>query len=325
MLLLLLLTGIYSCKKEGLAVTAAAPVNKQNLLQVIQNNFQYGLFYYGIKKTGLDSLLRTAGPFTIFVPDDAGFALVGLGSQHALDSLDPAFLKSLLLYHIIPQQLFFKDIPPALDNEYTSVSGLTLFVSEVLDPLGSNSRLTVNGHFCKQFDVAASNGVIQVLQDKPLNLPQRTVGGHLTANPNYSYFVAALKRFGLFDQLNGTGPITVFAPVNAAFDNYGIGIDSINAMDTLRFKKYLFGCYILNPDRAFLADFGFLANTSPGLYTPGEGMLTYSNSLAVTNGNVNSPTYLGGQALVINADTLMSNGVVQGINDLVVYPQNELK
>ncbi len=38
------------------------------------------------------------------------------------------------------------------------------------------------------------------------------------ANPNLTTLVSALQTAGLVDVLNGTGPFTVFAPTNAAFD-----------------------------------------------------------------------------------------------------------
>ena len=38
-------------------------------------------------------------------------------------------------------------------------------------------------------------------------------------NPELSTLVAAVSAAGLVDTLNGPGPFTIFAPVNAAFDD----------------------------------------------------------------------------------------------------------
>lgn len=326
LLLLLLLPGFYSCKKDDLSSEATVPVNGQDLLTVMQTNFQYGLFYYGIKKTGLDSLLQGKGPYTIFIADDASMKLAGLGSQHALDSIDPVQLKRLLEYHILPGKIMFKDVPQTVNNEYKSISGQTLYLSEYVDPLGSNSRLTVNGHYCKQFDVMAANGVIQVLESLPLNLPDQTIGAYLEANPAYSYFTAALKKFGLFDQLNSSeGPITLFVPNNDAFTMNGLDIDAVNAMDTLHFDKYLFSCYLINPDRMFISDFNILSYVGTGLYTPGKGILTVGQNTYVNSPDPLNSNALGGYANFVHSDLLMSNGVVHEINNLVIYPQNEAK
>jgi len=45
-----------------------------------------------------------------------------------------------------------------------------------------------------------------------------TVVGIAAGNADFSTLVAALKAAGLVDTLNGTGPFTIFAPTNAAFD-----------------------------------------------------------------------------------------------------------
>jgi len=45
-----------------------------------------------------------------------------------------------------------------------------------------------------------------------------TVVAIAAGNADFSTLVAAVKAAGLVDTLNGTGPFTIFAPTNAAFD-----------------------------------------------------------------------------------------------------------
>jgi uncharacterized surface protein with fasciclin (FAS1) repeats len=48
-------------------------------------------------------------------------------------------------------------------------------------------------------------------------LPTKTIVGNAVNSADHTTLVAAVKAAGLVDTLNGPGPFTVFAPVNAAF------------------------------------------------------------------------------------------------------------
>ena len=45
-----------------------------------------------------------------------------------------------------------------------------------------------------------------------------TVFDLLAVNPNFSTLINAIKAAGLVERLSGPGPVTIFAPTNAAFD-----------------------------------------------------------------------------------------------------------
>src|SRR5271163_4692945 len=47
--------------------------------------------------------------------------------------------------------------------------------------------------------------------------PTKTIVGNAVNSADHTTLVAAVKAAGLVDTLNGPGPFTVFAPVNAAF------------------------------------------------------------------------------------------------------------
>ena len=50
---------------------------------------------------------------------------------------------------------------------------------------------------------------------------EKTIAETAIANKDFSTLVAAVTAAGLVDALNAKGPITVFAPTNAAFDKLG--------------------------------------------------------------------------------------------------------
>jgi len=58
-------------------------------------------------------------------------------------------------------------------------------------------------------------------------------------NPDFSTLVTAIKKAGLVETLSGTGPFTVFAPTNAAFDKIPKAtLDGVLA-DTAKLKSIL--------------------------------------------------------------------------------------
>jgi uncharacterized surface protein with fasciclin (FAS1) repeats len=97
--------------------------------------------------------------------------------------------------------------------------------------------VSVNGARVTQADVAASNGVIHVIDQvlvPPAGTLLQVIQALNTANNNqYSLLIAAATRAGaavITALSTATGPYTVFAPNNAAFTAAGFGTEAaINA------------------------------------------------------------------------------------------------
>ncbi len=100
--------------------------------------------------------LKGAGPFTVFAPTDAAFAKLPAGT---LDSLlkpeNKDKLKGILLYHVVSGKIMAGDIKG--DASPASLQGATIAVKAGAD------GVTVNGAKVVGADVAASNGVIHVI------------------------------------------------------------------------------------------------------------------------------------------------------------------
>ncbi len=62
----------------------------------------------------------------------------------------------------------------------------------------------------------------------------QTVAEVIQANPDFSEFVDLAKKTDLASRLSGTGPVTVFVPVNAAWGNLTPGV----AANALKNKQY---------------------------------------------------------------------------------------
>lgn len=107
----------------------------------------------GIKAAGLTATLKGKGPFTFFAPTDEAFEKLPPG---ALDALlkDTAKLKAALSYHVISGHVLAKDIK---SGEMMTAQGSSLTA------VRSSSGVRVNGADIRQLDMAATNGVIHVI------------------------------------------------------------------------------------------------------------------------------------------------------------------
>lgn len=107
----------------------------------------------GIKAAGLTDTLTCQGRFTVFAPTDEAFKKLPPG---ALDALlkDTAKLKAVLSYHVITGHVLAKDVK---SGEVMTVQG------SPLTAVVSSSGVKVNGAHVKQADIAATNGVIHVI------------------------------------------------------------------------------------------------------------------------------------------------------------------
>jgi len=311
------------------------------LLTVIKNNYAFSMFYTALQRTGLDKTLQGKGPYTVLVPDNDAFASSGI-SADSLAKIDTATLKKLISYHIIPISIAYAGIPKTIDTPYPTLAGPVVYFSESLNP--QVISLHVNGVLVNKTDIAAANGYAIALS-KVLYYPAASVKALLQNNPKYSYFTQALQQFGLLDKLDGQGPFVVMAPSNDAFINNGIDQTSLAAMDTLTYKKFLYSAYILSPYRFFLSDFTTDAQPAnlfnPVIFTPDYAITIYtpyggssaaygikSLDYQAIEAKFDNPPYYGNsyiygpQANVDDPDHVAINGVVHGLDGMVIIPDS---
>jgi len=106
-----------------------------------------------IVKAGLTDTLKSAGPFTVFAPTNEAFAQVPANTMAALAS-DPAKLKAVLTYHIIPGKVMSADIK---NGNSKTVNGANLALSRAGD------FVTVEQALVQTPDISASNGVVHLV------------------------------------------------------------------------------------------------------------------------------------------------------------------
>jgi uncharacterized surface protein with fasciclin (FAS1) repeats len=133
-------SGSYVAPSKDIVETASAAGNLTTLISAV-------------KTAGLTDTLTGKGPFTVFAPTDEAFKRLPVG---ALDALirDSAKLKAVMSYHVIKGHVLAKDVK---SGEVMTLQG-SPFMASV-----SSSGVEVNGARVKQADIAATNGVIQVI------------------------------------------------------------------------------------------------------------------------------------------------------------------
>ena len=106
-----------------------------------------------LQAAGLVETLKGKGPFTVFAPTDAAFAKLPAG---ALDALlkDKARLTAVLTYHVVPGQVMAADVVKL--KEAKTVQGQSVRID-------ASSGVKIDGATVVKADVAASNGVIHVI------------------------------------------------------------------------------------------------------------------------------------------------------------------
>jgi uncharacterized surface protein with fasciclin (FAS1) repeats len=107
-----------------------------------------------VKQAGLAKTLQGKGPFTVFAPTDAAFAKVPKATLEALAE-DKAKLRSVLLYHVAKGRLTARKVVKRESVKTLNGQRVRIRVR--------NGKVFVGGARVTSADVAASNGVIHVI------------------------------------------------------------------------------------------------------------------------------------------------------------------
>lgn len=145
-------------KKNWIAVWSCcallgASASAADLVATASNDVALKTFVKAVQAAGLTDSLRKNGPYTVFAPDNNAFSRLPPGTLDALMK-DKTRLSQLLTYHIIPGKKLVTQIKP---GKIKSLQGNNLTLTS------DNGMVTVNGADVIQSDLAADNGVIQVI------------------------------------------------------------------------------------------------------------------------------------------------------------------
>ncbi|MBN8686298.1 MAG: fasciclin domain-containing protein [Chitinophagales bacterium] len=295
-----------SCEKDKEEQT-------NTITDVVVSNPSFGTLESAVLKANLQATLSGTGPFTVFAPNDAAFTASGITSA-TLNSLTPAQVSAILLYHTIPAKILAADVPAGPNAKVVTAGGDSVFVTK------NASGVFVNGIQVAAADVSADNGVIHVI-GRVLNPPVGTIVETAVASGLDSLVKAVTRATTAaggdptLASTLGTAKLTVFAPTNAAFTQLlgALSLTDINQIPVATLLAVL--RYHVVGTRAFSSD---LANGNLGMLAGGNATIN------LTNGTGGGPTILGNgnganRSNITATNIVCRNGVVHLI-DRVLLP-----
>lgn len=130
--------------------THSGPVS---LADTIAANPQLSTLNGLVTKAGLTDTLKEAGPFTVFAPSNEAFAKV---PAKVMDDLakDPAKLKAMLSYHVVPAKLMAADVK---NGNSKTVNGANVALSKAGD------FVTIEDAVVQTPDIVATNGIVDII------------------------------------------------------------------------------------------------------------------------------------------------------------------
>jgi uncharacterized surface protein with fasciclin (FAS1) repeats len=130
----------------------------KNIIDAITDDGSFQTLLSVLKTADLTDMLKGAGPFTLFAPNDEAFQRVNMDEITA----DREKLVSILTYHMVDGKLLAADI--ARDEQLMTINGKSLTVQ-----LEEGLQVIDNAKYVRT-DIECANGVIQVIDN--VFLPQ---------------------------------------------------------------------------------------------------------------------------------------------------------
>lgn len=300
LLLSTVIIGFSSCKKDE----NETPTSEQTIVEVASKDPQFSTLVSALERANLVSTLEGAGPFTVFAPTNAAFTALGID----LATLSDAALTEVLLYHVFGGSIRAADIQEG--QTYATTAAATgpggAQLSMLIERTGSAVR--INGSVnVTATDIITKNGVIHVVDAVILPLD---VVGHALANSQFSQLTGALSSApgDLVSVLRGSGPFTVFAPLNSAFTAIAGTVATLTPEQIAKVLTY----HVVAG-----------ANVRSTALTNGQVVTTVNGATFTVNttGGVRITDANGNVSNVVLADVQATNGVIHVLS-AVLIPDN---
>ncbi|MCB2407740.1 fasciclin domain-containing protein [Hymenobacter lucidus] len=268
------------------------------------------------------------GNYTVFAPNNAAFARLGLRQATDLQALQTSFLTSTLFYHVAGGTLS--------GNSLVAGTSSGSALGPVRRIVSRNNARYVNGSRILATDVKASNGTVHVVDKVLLATGADVVNSAIALStskvfvkPELQYLVYAVVYCGLAGALSeGSPQLTVFAPTDQAFKDlyqqFGIQLNEPKDLEKLPNAKATLTAVLLNHvllgiQGGKLTQFTSELPDNAALPTLGGGSLTFgtfANGLLPVKGEGNGTN----NANLVIPDIQCTNGVVHVV-DRVLLPK----
>jgi uncharacterized surface protein with fasciclin (FAS1) repeats len=133
---------------------AAATSAQKDIVETAVEAGSFNTLAKALKAADLVTTLKGQGPYTVFAPTDEAFSKLPAG---ALENLlaNPEQLKKVLLLHVVPGKVMAADVMKMHSAKTAEGSDLSIEVR--------SGKVMVNDSTVTKTDIAASNGVIHVI------------------------------------------------------------------------------------------------------------------------------------------------------------------
>lgn len=214
--LLLLLTFVFTGCNTDDPVTPEAPL--PTLAEIAAGNTDFEVLLAAAVHAGLDDELASS-TLTVFAPTDAAFVSWLSATDEAdaistIQGLPSADVAAILQYHLVGDFVLAADLSTGAVNTLRATGTPAIDGRVFVSVDGSDVR--VNNVAVTQADVAGRNGVIHII-DAVLEEPTDDIVDVAVAGSGFDVLEAAVIHANLVTALQGAGPLTVFAPTDAAF------------------------------------------------------------------------------------------------------------
>ena len=142
----------------------------KTIVQVATEAGSFTTLLTAVKAAGLVETLQGEGPFTVFAPIDPAFARLPKATLDALLA-DREALRAVLTFHVVPGRVMAADIVKAGGATPKTVNGAPLAITV------RDGKVFVNGAQVITADVAASNGVIHIIDSVLVPAPAPAPAG----------------------------------------------------------------------------------------------------------------------------------------------------
>lgn len=142
--------------KPAQDATSAESAGKADIVETANSAGQFKTLLAAVKAADLEATLKGDGPFTVFAPTDDAFAKLPPGTVDSLlEPKNKAKLQAVLTYHVVPGKV--------MSTEAVKLKSAKTVNGKELALDASSGSLKVGGANVVKADIAASNGVIHVI------------------------------------------------------------------------------------------------------------------------------------------------------------------
>lgn len=170
-----------------------------------------------ITNTGLLEKVHDGGVYTVFAPTDDAVSSLPQDMVYSMES-NPEKVKPILQYHIVPQRLNLNSVTNE-ETASTLLQGKTIRFN-VYSSSQPDCKQLVTASGTPVGEALATMGSIQIIPiTQVLYQPAGNLQQIIEASPILQRLNEAVKSARLTWILSGTGPMTIFAPSDQAFDS----------------------------------------------------------------------------------------------------------